>query len=366
MRVGIDARMIANSGIGTYLRNLIRNLPDVAAGDLEYVYFSDPELFKASDFNFAVMPFSEGIYTLREQLGYLSRVNKVDVWHAPHFNIPLKAPKRLIVTVHDLIPYIFAGRIFSPMKKAYIEVMLRQIKKKAARVIAVSEHTKQDLMRLFQIPEERIRVTYEAASDDFKVIEDARTLETFREEYELPKEGFILYVGMIKPHKNIAVLIEAVRALRREGKIQQKLVIIGAKDKSYPVGYEYLERLQTDDDIIYLNRVGFGVLPALYNLADLFVLPSLYEGFGLPVLEAFASGTPVIVSNRASLPEVAGNAAPTFEAESAEDLSEKIYALLSNPDRLKDYRERGLRRAAEFSWRRMGQETANIYREVLD
>lgn len=365
VRVGIDARMIHHSGIGTYLRNLLRELPALSPGDFEFVLFGRGPSLECLNGFYSVRPFTQPIYSVSEQLGYLPRTASVDVWHSPHYNIPFFCGSRLVVTLHDLIPLIFAGRFFSSVQRQYVLTFLRRILKQACRIVTVSEQTKQDVMAFFKVSGDRIRVIPEGVSRDFRVIKDPRTLDRVRQRYGLPlSDRFLLYVGLLKPHKNLSVLIETVRRLRREGKMEQKLLIVGAKDRKYPPESRYLGEIQTDQDIVYIERADQGDLPYIYNAADLFILPSLYEGFGLPVLEAFACGTPVIVSDRGSLPEVAGDAALRFEADSQEKLAEAILRMLEDSALRGELREKGFERARAFSWTQMAEETLKVYKEA--
>ena len=366
-RVGIDVRMIAHSGIGTYLRHLLGELKTLRPEGVEMVLFGDPG--KLADYKgvFEVRPFLSPIYSAAEQFEGMKLASSVDLWHSPHYNIPLFCARPLVVTVHDLIPFVFAGPFFSPLQKFYFTVFMKRVASRARRIIAVSQNTGQDIMRHFGVPEKRIRTIHEGVSGDFRPVKENALLGDVRQRYGVSTgQKYLLYVGLIKPHKNLGVLINAVRRLRREGKLEEKLMIVGAKSKTYPGGFEDLAGIRTDDDILYVPRAEYADLPALYSMASAFVLPSLYEGFGLPVLEAFACGTPVIVSDRASLPEVAGDAALRFEADSESSLAAALTRLSGDSVLRTQLIEKGLRRASEFSWNRMARETLSVYEEVLN
>ena len=393
IRIGIDARMIRHSGIGTYLRNLLWEFQKLDHPRFEFTLFGSRKQFQDSNgsyilrevkncesrsntqhgtgitiygrVGYEIRPFNQPIYSLSEQIAYFSKTRSVDLWHAPHYNAPFFSSSKLVVTIHDLIPLIFSGKFFSKPKHFYLANALKRISEQAENIIAVSECTKRDLVDLVKVPAERIRVIYEGVSSEFRPIGDLALLERVRSRYQIPKNAnLILYVGLIKPHKNLGVLTQAVKRLRREGKIDHKLVIVGKKDRTYPTGSEFLAEIHSDEDIIYRERVEHEDLPALYNLASIFILPSLYEGFGLPVLEALACGIPVIVSNRASLPEVVGEAALLFEADSEESLAEAILKLARDEKLRQGLRQRGFERARLFSWNRMAQETLKVYEEA--
>ena len=366
IKVGIDARMIAHSGIGTYLRNLLREIPRQNPAGMQFVLFGNPAFFKDMNGSYALQDFRQPVYSLSEQAGYRSRLRSVDLWHAPHFNAPLASPARLVVTVHDLIPLIFSGRFFSKLHEIYITAMLKNILKTARRVIAVSHNTKGDLVHFFRVPENRIRVIHEGVSEHFRPVTDPGILEKVRSRYSLPQgQSFLLYVGVLKPHKNLRLLVATIKRLRREQRLRETLVIVGAKDARYAPEGRYLAEIGSDEDLHYVERVEREDLPALYSSAKIFVMPSLYEGFGLPVLEAMACGTPVIAARRASLPEVAGEAALFFEPESGESLAEAVLKLTRDEALSKEMKARGELRARQFSWAKMTRETLDTYREAL-
>jgi len=366
MRIGIDARMIWHSGIGTYLRNLLTEIHRLRPDFAEFILYGDPKQLGHMEGTFQIQNFSVPIYSMAEQASYFSRTGEVDLWHSPHFNVPLICRSRLVATVHDLIPYIFAGRFFFGLKKAYMTVAMKRIAAQARLVIAVSKCTARDLTRYFNVPEDKIRVIHEGVSEDFRRITDESSHAKTQGKYGLtPAEKFLLYVGLVKPHKNLKILIPAVRRLRREGKLKEKLLILGPKSPPYPRGCEDLASIASDEDLIYLHWADYDDLPVLYSMASMLILPSLYEGFGLPVVEAFACGTPVIVSDRASLPEVAGDAALQFEAESEDGLCEAILKLSRDSALRQQLIEKGVRRAGQFSWLRMARETLAVYEEVL-
>jgi glycosyltransferase involved in cell wall biosynthesis len=277
--------------------------------------------------------------------------------------VPFFTQTKLVATIHDLIPYLFRGRFFNQRQALYFGTMLRRIAEKAARIITVSQSTKKDLVREFQIDPSKINVIYEGVDPIFRRGFSPIEKEEIRRRLNLP-DRFILYVGLIKPHKNIGPLIEAVRKLRRKDPDFPKLVIVGKKDKRYPPGYEYLSRLGTDDDLVTLGEVNHECLPMLYQLAFCFVLPSLYEGFGLTVLEAFASECPVLCSNRASLCEVAGGAALFFDPTSDEELEALLEKIAADDALRMGLREAGRRQLQHFSWENAAYETLRIYEEV--
>jgi glycosyltransferase involved in cell wall biosynthesis len=231
-------------------------------------------------------------------------------------------------------------------------------------IIAVSENTKKDILNFFPFLEEKkIRVIYEAADDHFTVIQDEKILAGCRQQYHLPPE-FILCVGTLEPRKNLVTLLNAFSNVSQKKDIP--LVITGKKGWKYKEIFKTFSNLRLEKKVFFTGYVYQEDLPALYNLATVFVYPSIYEGFGLPPLEAMQCGCPVITSNVSSLPEIVGDAAIKVNPFSVKALEEAIYKLVSNPELRKDYIHTGLKQAEKFSWDKCAQETFQVYQEVLN
>lgn len=364
--IGIDARMISHSGIGVYLRNL---LGSIAEGRLmprdRLKLFGDGKAigFFFGD-SFKVEPFNPRIYSVREQFDSLLKPNMVGLWHSPHYNIPLGFRGKLIVTIHDLTHYLFRRTLFTGLKRLYSEFMFRECFRCADQVIAVSENTKKDILSNFRYPEDRIHVIKEGVGKIFRVVSDRTELEALRRYFKLP-ESFILYVGLVKPHKNVELLVETVCSLRRSGRIKEKLVIVGRKDPETWKLIQSAAGSDLDEHVIHINYVREEDLPFIYNLAKVFVMPSLYEGFGLTVLEAFACGLAVLAADTSSIPEVAGDAACLFDPKSKDELKEKLLVLLDDNTLRQSLREKGFERIKHFSWEDMARETVRLYEKLL-
>ena len=361
--VGIDLRMWAHAGIGRYIRELyfamLRNEPAFNFRALLPEKIRQSLRYRQADVEFKNSRSS--IYSLAEQWDVLSFSKKTDLLHVPHFNIPVLYGGKLVVTVHDLV-YLkesrFSGSQFS---RAYVKFLFKQIEKKAHAVLAVSEYTKNDLLEHFPKLKGRVFVTHEAASFVFQPV-GAGELEDAKKKYSLSKP-FVLFVGSLKAHKNVSILIEAMAALKKEKMLSHELVLVGGKDDKEK---ELLALIEKSASFVrVLGRVEDEELVRLYNLAEVFVLPSLWEGFGLPVLEAMACGAPVLASNRASLPEVVGEAGLLFDPTRVDELKELLYNVLQNRDLRQKMRTDGFLQAKKFSWDKTAAETLNVYERVL-
>jgi glycosyltransferase involved in cell wall biosynthesis len=239
--------------------------------------------------------------------------------------------------------------------------MMPRFLRAAHKIIAISECTKQDAVRLYGIEETKITVIHGGVDSYFSPA-SPEAAAAVRLRYNLP-ERYILYVGTIEPRKNLITLLEAYRALRnRETGV--KLVIVGKKGWRYENFFEKLEEIGLEDDVVFPGFVPDQDLPAVYTMADVFAFPSLYEGFGLPVLEAMACGTPVVCSNTSSLPEVAGKAAVLVSPQDVRGWREALDRILTSDELRADLRQHGLRQAAGFTWESAARKTCDAYREV--
>lgn len=317
-KVAVDARMIKMSGIGTYIQNLMKNgCYDVALGNKDDIEQVNSKV-KIIDFNM-------GIYGVKEQLKFPYKALKkenIDVLHVPHYNVPIFYRGKMIVTIHDLTHLLFPE--FLPNKLAYLyaKFMMWIGIKKANKVITVSENTKKDILKFFKVNPDKIEVVYLGVGDEF-VKKEKKDIEYLYERFNIPRDKRILmYVGNLKPHKNLERLLEAYSKISI---IENTcLLLVGKAFDKYIVLEDREKELNIDKNVIHTGIVTQEELVDLYNLADLFVFPSLYEGFGLPVLEALACGTNVICSNSSSIPEVGGNVVEYFDPYSIEEMANKI------------------------------------------
>jgi len=368
VRIAIDARKLRDYGIGTYVRNLLRHLARIDT-TTEYVLLcrpADAEMGARLGENFRTVPERAGPYTMREQLSVPLDLRRegIDLFHAPHYVLPPLTPCKSVVTIHDCIHLRFPQYLPNRLAYGYARASLWVATHRASRVLTVSEASKRDILRYFNVPESKIDVIYNAIDEEFGARPDDEEIGRVRERYQL-HDPFVLYAGNIKPHKNLERLIEAFYTLRKNGFEHVKLLIIGDEISKYPTLRRAVHRHKLHQHVRFLGFVSDKTLACLYRLATVFVFPSLYEGFGLPPLEAMASGTPVITSNQSSLPEIMGDAALFVDPYEPDAIFEAMRRVLTEPELARSLSERGLARVGQFSWDRSVRRVRAIYDEVL-
>ena len=375
LRIGIDGRGIYKSidGIGRYSLNLIRNLAAIDSVN-QYIIFKNTEIERkivdTPNFHEVNVDFRHLSLRTVFTIPLLTKNFHLDVFHSPFFVSPLWGTKNLIVTVHDLMaitfPGFFGGRSYVKEKVAYLyhRVFVPLSIKRAKRIIAVSQSTKKSLIERFHIDPEKISVIYEAVDDHFKRDYAKTEIEGFKKAQRLP-EKFFLYVGNMKPYKNIPLIISALEILKRENMLKHKFVIAGRKDRFFPFIYKEVKDKHLLNDVIFLDYVSDNELPLLIKCADIFVFPSLGEGFGLPPLEAISLGVPTIVSNATSLPEVVGDGAIIVDPHNPEKLAQAIAYLLKDKDLRKKLTQKGIDRSKAFSWRKTAENTIEVYKAIV-
>ena len=368
MRIAIDARKLRDYGIGTYVRNLLRHLARIDTST-EYVLFCQPgDAASVSGLgeNFRAVVERAPAYSFREQLRVPMALRRegIDLFHAPHYVLPGLTPCRSLVTIHDCIHLRFPQYLPNRFAYAYAWTSLWVASHRSSRILTVSEASKRDILRYFSVPEKKIDVIYNAIDERFGQAPAEDDVARVRERYQL-NDPFVLYAGNIKPHKNLERLIEAFHTLRRGDFETVKLLIIGDEISKYATLRRAVHKYKLHKHVRFFGFVPHETLAVLYRLARVFVFPSLYEGFGLPPLEAMASGTPVITSNVSSLPEVVGDAAVLIDPYEPDAIADAMRRVLTDASLRADLRERGLRRVSEFSWERSVRRVRQIYEEVL-
>lgn len=284
--------------------------------------------------------------------------------HAPVYVSPLVAPCPTVVTIHDL-SFMKLPQVFRATKRSYLRLFTRLSARRAERVIVVSENTRRDAALLLGIPLERIVVIPNGVDDTFHPIRDRERIAAFRRKRDVP-DRIILFVGTIEPRKNVGTLIRAYARLKEKGTVEHKLVIGGSKGWMFEPLFSLIEGLGLSEEIIFPGFLSPQELPLWYNAADLFVYPSLYEGFGLPPLEAMACGTPVVTSNVSALPEVVGKAGIMVDPHDAEAWAQVMEQVLLDAERRESLSNAGLKRARRFSWQKTAQMTADLYRAITN
>ncbi|MFH1380042.1 MAG: glycosyltransferase family 1 protein [bacterium] len=359
MTIGIDARMINSSGIGTYIRGLVVNYPEHIKK--ETVLFGNQSELRKYAYKYKMVSSVSKIYSINEQLKLpsLYKHHKIDLLHVPHYNVPCLYRGNLVVTIHDLIHLLFPQFLPNPMARIYAETMFRIAVRKAKIIIADSHNTKNDIIKYFKLSEKKICVVYPGIDAVFHAQVSEDNIDAVKLHYNLPKK-YILYVGNIKLSKNIPRLVQSYRILKKRMGNEYGLVLTG---KNF-LAATYWE-INKDEDIVVRENVSFEDLPAVYQGAQLFVFPSLYEGFGLPPLEAMASRVPVISSNAGSLPEILGDASIRVHPLDIIGSADAMEKLLNSRELSKSYIEKGLAQAVRYTWKDCADKIQSIYKELL-
>jgi glycosyltransferase involved in cell wall biosynthesis len=354
----LDARMASASGIGTYLQGFLGSLKTRTNLPMDICLLGRPSDLPQGPWHIRLA--EAPIYSLSEQfqIPLAMRRSKAVLVHSPHYNMPIIDAARTIVTVHDLIHLKFQQFWPSRMARSYARFFFYHVVPRARAIITVSENTKRDLMEMLSIPRERITVTYPGVSQDYFRDIPPDILSEF-ETLDLP-QNYLLYVGNLKEFKNVERLLEAYRYAKS---VQPDLPALVLAGRNFIPGFE--NRIRESKGVRWIGEVKREILRCLYKKALLFLFPSLYEGFGLPPLEAMASGTPVLCSNRASLPEVVGDAAFFVNPENIEELAAGIERLAGSDSLRKELSAKGRKQAVRFSWDRMTDQTLGVYEQCL-
>ena len=361
-------------GVGTYIRNVVRTLGRLDLGTKYFLIGSPDRVAECAPLpgNFHCVELHERDDTLKGYLAFRTIIRRMecDVVHIPHlFSLPRNMPCPYVMTVHDVLDYMYRAREKSSLRRSLHFQFTRKVLMGASRVLAVSQFTKTEVEKLFQIPAEKIQVVYNAIDERFlrgHTTENDRQILAERYQVTYP---FILYAGSVAPHKNVTRLIEAFSALKtelnKEDKFKDlKLIIIGDDLSGHPDLRRTVIRSGVQNDVRFLGFVPIEVLRVFYDTAKAFVFPSLYEGFGLPPLEAMAHGTPVIASNSSSLPEVTGNAAVIVNPENVFEIMRGIHCALVDNTLREKLKQRSYEQSARFSWELSVRRIQQVYREV--
>jgi len=370
MHVGLNAHLLSSersyraAGINWYIHSLLRHLPGAADHHTFTAFLGDREAhdaFPGIQTRISILPTATApVRILWEQMVQPGQLllEHIDLLHSLAFVQPVVLPCPGIVTIYDLSFFLFPQG-FQPWRRLYLRWGTARSARRARRVLVISESTKRDAVKLLGVPENRIDVVACGVDEDFRPLDNPESVEALRKKRHLPPR-MILFVGTIEPRKNLATLLRSYALLRKRIK-PPPLVIAGAKGWHHEEVLFLASQLDILDDVIFPGYIAREELPLWYNAADLLAYPSLYEGFGLPPLEAMACGTAVVVSNTSSLPEVVGGAGILVEPTDAEEMSQALERVLTDTSLREVMRAKGLKRAQSFTWQRTAEETVRVY-----
>lgn len=360
MRVGFDARWYNQSGVGSYIAGLLPAL--VRAGCELVVYVNPRNLVPGLDtLSLETVQVSAGKYSPLASLEFrrLEKCDKLDLFHCPFYPAPLlRCP--VVVTVHDLIPFLFS--IYSWPKQKMVQAGYRVAAKRAAHLIADSHSTASDLQKVLRVASKKISTVHLAA--DREIFHPCATTdeeERLQKKFGIGRPLVVVASARNWRTKNLKSALESLEIAQKESNVRFETVMYGPQESSDPLSADLARKLELHD----VGYVDAKDLSALFRHAHAFVMPSLYEGFGLPLLEAMSCGCPVITSDRGPLPEIAGAGAQCFEPFDVKGMANALCALLRSPEELQQKRSNALRRAADFSWDKAALETISVYHHVI-
>jgi glycosyltransferase involved in cell wall biosynthesis len=372
--IGLNAHLLSrsltyrNAGVSRYIHGLMAHLP-LVDGSLAYIAYTGDRGLRMHGWETRVSPWRTERPPARilwEQVAqpWALRRDGVDLVHAPVYVGPLATGRPLVVTIHDLSFFRYP-ELFPKGNRLYLQRLTQLSAGRAARLIADSQSTRRDVQEILGVSRSQVDVIYPGVGAEMRPLEDAQRLAALRARYGLP-ERFILCVATLEPRKNILLLLEAMALLCERTDLPHRLVIAGGKGWFYETLDARVQALGLQERVLWPGFVPDGELPLWYNAAELFVYPSRYEGFGLPPLEAMACGTPVIVSDQSSLPEVVGEAGLQLPPDDPEAWALAMAELLEAPARRQALGQAGLQRAQGLTWEATARATAELYWQVLD
>jgi glycosyltransferase involved in cell wall biosynthesis len=361
--VTIDARWLIG-GIGTYTENLLQGFGHNVNGLELHAIVREEDAPRVKEWCSRVTVVNAPIYTLWEQLLVPRAAKECNLLHVPHYNVPVLHRGPLIVSIMDVIHISCVPYRHSMRSYLYARPMLNFAARKADHIVTVSNYSKVQIVEALGIPASKITVIHCGVGTEFHPEYDKQECKSVAARLGI-RRPYVLYVGNLKPHKNVSTLLRALAQLHRRKKLSHKLVIVGDDARWKRTIVDECLRLGINDQVVFVPYVSQELLPKIYAAADLLVMPSNAEGFGLPVVEAMACGTPVVCSQAASLPEVAGDAAAYFDSEDADNLAEVIERLVNRSDLRESLRVKGLRRAKQFTWQEFTRKHIELYYRVL-
>jgi len=369
MRIAIDIRKINEFGVGTYIWNLVRNLAGIDDRN-DYLLVGSQRNFHElgplpPNFKQLYQPEENGLWRDNISIPFDLHRQRLDVVHIPHHEAPFFTPSKLVVTIHDCVHLLFPQEDSSNFGNYRSYLRTKRVVHAAQHVLAVSRSTKDDLINIFELPDSKISVVHNALDERFAFTHTPGERKQVLERYQL-KDPFVLYSGKIRPHKNVQRLIEAFVVLKNElGDSDRyknlKLIIIGDELSKHQYLRLTVIRSGAQQDVRFFGFVPYPILRVFYQSAELFAFPSLYEGFGLPPLEAMANRAPVLASNTSSLPEVLEDAAVLVNPENVFDIARGMKLILSDDAVRQRLIQKGLEQVAKFSWKLAAQKILERY-----
>jgi len=372
MKIGIDARMYgaeSTTGIGVYINKLTDELFAIDKNNEYYLFLNEPAFSRFIPPSDRIKKVMAGCpwysYSEQTRLPKILKAYNLDLVHFPHFNVPILYRDKYVITIHDITPKFFPGpRVKkSPFRKLAYNSVFTNAVKKAGQIIAISQHTKNNLIKHFKATPEKIEVIYPGVDEKFKPADKEASFQTISKKYGVDKP-FIFYIGVWRDHKNLPGLIKAFDILKTKNQNLQ-LVLAGRPDPRYPEIEKAITDSRFNADIIKPGFIDQKDLPIFYNAAKMFVLPSFAEGFGLVAVEAAACGTPVAASKTTSLPEVMGDSAVYFDPKNHLEIAEKIDQTLNNNGLYQKLSKLGPILAKKYSWRNCSEKTLAIYKKMI-
>lgn len=369
MKIGIDiSQIVYGTGVSFYTQSLVENLLKIDKKNEYKLFFSSLRKNLPSNFNnkavnvklkkFRIPPtLLEPLFNKSHFLPIESFIGKVDVFHSSDWTQPPTKAKK-VTTIHDF-GFLKYPQTAHPKIKAVMERRFDWIKKEIDMVIAISEATKKDAMEILEIPEEKIKVVYEAAPEDIKQVKSKQTIKAVKAKYGI-NNNYLLSVATLEPRKNLKRIIQAFQAL---GIKDLQLVIIGKS--GWDTSLQGVDFKQFKNNVLFTGYVNRQELAALYSGALCLAFPSLYEGFGLPILEAMKCGCPVVTSHLSSMPEVAGKAGILVDPLDVEEIGKGFYEVVSNKAKRQEMIKEGFKQVGKFSWEETAKETLKVYEKVI-
>ena len=370
MRIGFEAKYLLQEGTGffTYSYNLLRTLTELSLPH-EFRIFIRGNTEKKERIA-GLFPLNTRILNidcpdfLYKHLmlpGFVSK-ERIGLFHYLYNSAALYTPAPFVVTIHDLF-YRHMKRNLSLKNYLSLSLQMKRTAEKAKKIIAISHYTKSELVDYLRIKPDKISVIYHGRDERFYWEHDQEKLFSVKAKYNLP-EKFFMYVGGFLKHKNLSTLIKAFSYFRKKSMLEHKLILVGRNTRNLRETIEEIRNYNLEDKILWLGYVAVEDLAAIYNLAEALIIPSFFEGFCFPLLEAMACGTPIIASRSSSLPEIAGDAAVYFEPYNYAELTQEMTEIAANRATRKRISEEGLKRAQLFDWKKCAAEVSAVYNEI--